>query len=108
LFACGPRLLFLRLKLNRSRAWASFFSEGGKLFFQFRRLLFTASLDGSVDYYVRGKKRKKEKKQTLRRRRRRSKWVEKHVFVFHSPFTSLLIIYPPPPPPPPLLTDIGD
>lgn len=31
-------------------------------FFQFRRLLFTASLDGSVGYYVRGEEKKEREK----------------------------------------------
>ncbi len=62
-----------------------FFSEGGKLFFQFRRLLFTASLDGSVDYYVRGKKRKGKKTNTEKKKKKKKQMGGKTCFCVSLP-----------------------
>jgi hypothetical protein len=62
-----------------------FFPRGVNYFFQFRRLLFTASLDGSVDYYVRGKKRKKEKKTNTEKKKKKKQMGGKTCFCVSLP-----------------------
>jgi hypothetical protein len=67
------------------KSMSFFFSERGKLFFQFRRLLFTASLDGSVDYYVRGKKRKGKKTNTEKKKKKKKQMGGKTCFCVSLP-----------------------